>query len=71
MLFALFISFTLAKQDTEAKSTYGEPADPEPQPEPQPEPDNDPKYYDYDELVIKLNEYREKYANMYKDIEID
>ena len=28
-------------------------------------------YYYYDELVTKLNIYRETYANMYKDIDID
>ena len=28
-------------------------------------------YYHDDELISKFNVYREKYANMYKDIEID
>ena len=29
------------------------------------------EYYNDDELITKFNVFREKYANMYKDIEID
>ena len=79
-LLLLLISIALAKQDAKAKSTYGEPTDggdggdgDNSQTDPIiPGTDTLPNgYYYYDELVTRLNEYREKYANMYKDIEID